>query len=83
MPAGQLKRPTTSTETISVLDLFRGPVIRRRMIVLLAVWFANCMLYYALTMSAGEMGGNRYINISLAGIVEIPAFMAGYFYLDK
>ena len=85
LPAGQLKKPTTTTlgEPVSVLDLFRGRVIRRRTVVLFIVWFSNCMLYYALTMSAGELGGNRYINISLAGLVEIPSFLAGYYFLDK
>ena len=85
LPAGPLKKPTvtTSGEPVSVLDLFRGRVIRKRTIVLFVAWFSNCMLYYALTMSAGELGNSRYINISLAGLVEIPSYLAGYYYLDK
>ena len=85
LPAGSLKKPTVSTsgEPVSVLDLFRGRVIRKRTMVLFIAWFSNCMLYYALTMSAGELGDSRYINISLAGLVEIPSYFAGYYYLDK
>ncbi|XP_064403541.1 organic cation transporter protein-like isoform X2 [Halichondria panicea] len=85
MPAGELKKPTdpTSAEPVSVLDLFRGKVIRRRTVILFVTWFANCLVYYALTMSAGELGGNRYVNIALAGLVEIPSYIAGYFLLDS
>ena len=45
--------------------------------------FFNNMLYYALSMSAGDLGGNRYINCSLSGIVEIPALVIGYVLLDR
>ncbi len=85
MPARQLKKPSVSTtvEPVSVLDLFRGNVIFRRTVTLFIVWFSNSMLYYALTMSAGELGGNRYINIGLAGLVEIPSYIAGYLFLDR
>ena len=41
------------------------------------------MLYYALSMSAGDLGGNRYVNLSLSGIVEIPAIVIGYVLLDR
>lgn len=85
MPVGQLKKPSVpaSTEPVSVLDLFRGRVIRQRTVILFLVWFSNCMLYYGLTMSAGELGGNRYVNIGLAGLVEVPSHLAGYFFLDR
>ena len=45
--------------------------------------FSNNMLYYALSMSAGDLGGNRYVNLSLSGIVEIPAIVIGYVLLDR
>ncbi len=85
MPAGRLKKPTTSstTEPVSVLDLFKGKIIFQRTLILFLAWFSNSMVYYALTMSAGELGGNRYINIALAGLVEIPSFVAGFFFLDR
>ncbi len=85
MPAGELKKPTdpTSAEPVSVLDLFRGRIIRQRTVILFVTWFSNCMVYYALTMSAGELGGNRYVNIGLAGLVEIPSHLVGYFFLDR
>ena len=85
VPAGQLKNPnsTTSGEPVSVLDLFRGRVIRKRTMVLFVAWFANCILYYALSMSAGDLGGSRYFSFSLSGLVEVPSIVVGYFLLQR
>ncbi len=83
MPAGQLKKPTSSTEAVSLLDLFRGSVIRKRTVILFIAWFCNCMLYYALSMSAGDLGDNRYLSFSLSGLVEIPSIVIGYFLISR
>ena len=45
--------------------------------------FVNCMVYYALAMSAGNLGGDRYISFSLSGLVEIPSLVLGYLIIDK
>ena len=41
------------------------------------------MVYYALAMSAGSLGGNRYVSFSLSGLVDIPALVVTYFILDR
>ena len=45
--------------------------------------FVVCMVYYTLSMSAGDLGGNKYVSFSLLGIVEIPALIIGYFIVDR
>ena len=45
--------------------------------------FVTCMVYYAMAMSTGSMGGDRYVSFSLSGLVEIPSFVVGYFIVDK
>ena len=45
--------------------------------------FVNCMVYYALAMSTGNLGGDRHISFSLSGLVEIPSFVIGYLIIDK
>ena len=57
------------------LCIYRGIIICFR--------FSNCMLFYALSLSAGDLGGNRYANFSLLGIVEIPSYVLGYFFLER
>ena len=41
------------------------------------------MVYYALAMSAGSLGGNRYVSFSLSGLVDVPAVVVTYFILDR
>jgi len=44
---------------------------------------AISLVYYGLTLSAGELAGDRYINIFLSGVVEIPAYLVFFFMLQK
>ncbi len=84
MPAGQLKRSTaTVAGTVSLLDLFRGSMIRKRTFILFIAWFCNSMLYYVLSLSAGDLGGSRYVSFSLSGLVEIPSIMIVYFLISR
>jgi ABC-type phosphate transport system permease subunit len=41
------------------------------------------MVYYALAMSAGNLGGNRFVSFSLSGLVEVPSLVIGYLIIDK
>jgi len=44
---------------------------------------AISLVYYGLTLSAGELAGDRYINIFLSGVVEIPAYLVFFFMLQR
>jgi len=44
---------------------------------------AISLVYYGLTLGAGELAGNKYINIFLSGLVEMPAYSASFFMLQK
>ena len=45
--------------------------------------FVIVMVYYAMAMNTGSMGGNRYVSFSLSGLVDVPSFIIAYFILDK
>lgn len=45
--------------------------------------FTNCLAYYALSMSAGNLGGNMYVSFALSGLVEIPSITASYILLSR
>jgi len=48
----------------------------------------NCRLvvaavYYGLTLRAGTLGSNRYISVSMSGLVEIPADFVTLWSMDR
>jgi len=47
------------------------------------VRMAISLVYYGLSLSAGELAGNRYVNIFLSGLVEMPAYVVFFFMLQK
>ena len=45
--------------------------------------FTNCLVYYGLSMSAGSLGGGRYISVALSGLVELPGLYISYLLLER
>jgi len=41
------------------------------------------MIYYALALNIGTLHGNIYINMFIAGAVEIPAYVVGTYLMDR
>ncbi|XP_042316019.1 solute carrier family 22 member 15-like [Sceloporus undulatus] len=66
-----------------VLNLVRHPVLRWRTVILMYIWYVCSLVYYGLTLNAGELGGNLYLNVALSGLVEVPAFPLCMFFIEK
>ncbi|XP_022106852.1 solute carrier family 22 member 15-like isoform X2 [Acanthaster planci] len=77
------REETKGKSSVGVLDLFRTPMLRRRMIILMITWFSCCLAYYGLTFGASSLGGNMYVNFALSGIVEIPATLLSTYALNR
>ena len=45
--------------------------------------FVNSLVYYGLSLSTSALAGDRYLNFFLSGLVEIPAYTASIFILQK
>ena len=62
----------------TVLDLFRYPNMRTKTLILYYNWFVNSFAYYGLSLNMGKLtgGANIYINFTISGILEIPAYSA-------
>ncbi|XP_034096314.1 solute carrier family 22 member 15 [Gymnodraco acuticeps] len=66
-----------------VLQLWIHPVLRLRTIVLMYVWYACSLVYYGLTLGASESSGNRYVNVAMYGLVELPAYPLCIYFINK
>ncbi|XP_072034705.1 solute carrier family 22 member 15-like [Amphiura filiformis] len=80
----KLKPPNGSSVNAEVksygaMDAFRTPEMNRRMKILLWGWGTCGLLYYGLTVSSSNLGGNMYVNVAMSGLVEIPsAFISSF-----
>ncbi|XP_025192491.1 organic cation transporter protein [Melanaphis sacchari] len=71
------KKPLVQTDAqpnTSFFDLFKHPVILKRSIIIMLLWFVNSTAYYGLSWSTSNLGGNQYLVFNLAGLVEFPAY---------
>ncbi|XP_055503160.1 solute carrier family 22 member 15 isoform X1 [Leucoraja erinacea] len=66
-----------------VMELVRHPILRWRSIILMYVWYVCSLVYYGLILNAGELKGNRYLNIAMNGLVELPAFPLCLYFINK
>jgi len=41
------------------------------------------LVYYGLSLSAGQLAGNLYVNNFISGFVEIPAYTSSFFAAEK
>uniref|UniRef100_A0A1B0CZU9 Major facilitator superfamily (MFS) profile domain-containing protein n=1 Tax=Phlebotomus papatasi TaxID=29031 RepID=A0A1B0CZU9_PHLPP len=61
--------PSDTDTTVSILDLFRGKLLRTTLL-MTVIWFSLVLLYFGITLHMNNLGGNIYINTILAGAVE-------------
>lgn len=81
----KLRRASSSPNSSSpgVFQLVTHPVLRWRTVVLMYVWYACSLVYYGLTLSAGEDKGNRYLSVAMYGLVELPAYPLCMYFINK
>jgi OCT family organic cation transporter-like MFS transporter 4/5 len=70
-PAPVAKQFQASTDETSAssgfLDLFRTAHIRRISLLLYVIWFTLYLVYYGLMLNLGNMAGDLYLNVVVAG----------------
>ncbi|KAL4640984.1 solute carrier family 22 member 15 isoform X1 [Arapaima gigas] len=67
----------------SALALVTHSVLRWRTVVLMYVWYACSLVYYGLTMNSSEETGNRYFQVAMFGLVELPAYPLCIYFINK
>ncbi|XP_028295517.1 solute carrier family 22 member 16 [Gouania willdenowi] len=68
---------------LSILDLFGSWRMAGRTCTVWAIWFVGSLGYYVFSLGSVNLGGNQYINLFLAGVVELPSYMIGCFAMDR
>nr|XP_020444604.1 solute carrier family 22 member 16 [Monopterus albus]XP_020444609.1 solute carrier family 22 member 16 [Monopterus albus] len=77
------ERPSQSKKKLSILDLFGSWRMAGRTCTVWAIWFIGSLGYYVFSLGSVNLGGNQYINLFIAGAVELPAYMLGCFAMDR
>lgn len=70
------------TAKAGLTDLFKTPNLRHRTLNVCFCWFANALVYYGLSLSAGKLYGNPFLILFIMGLVELPSYIALVFVLD-
>ncbi|XP_040068686.1 organic cation transporter protein isoform X1 [Ixodes scapularis] len=68
------EQPKNVFGKVTVFDLLKSPVLRKRTLILFCCWFVNSFTYYAMSLNTNDLGGNPYLNFAIAGAVEFPAY---------
>lgn len=63
--------------------LFRTPNLRMKTLNVCLCWFANSLVYYGLSLSAGKLYGNPYLILFIMGLVEFPSYFIIVLVLDR
>ncbi|XP_028252960.1 solute carrier family 22 member 16 [Parambassis ranga] len=80
---GAEQRPPQPEKKLSIMDLFGTWRMAGRTCTVWAIWFIGSLGYYVFSLGSVNLGGNQYINLFLAGAVEIPSYLVGCFAMDK
>ena len=67
----------------SLVDAFKSPVTRTRMVLMAFSWLVCGVGYYGLSLNVVNLSTNLYVSVFLNAIAEIPAYALTPAMLDK
>jgi hypothetical protein len=75
MPPNKLALPPATTgPPATLVDTFRVPELRRRMLILMFCWFVVSLAYYGVSLALEDLPGSLYLNFFLIAVVEFPSY---------
>ena len=76
MPARPLAAPKAGGPQATIVDTFREPELRRRMLVMTTCWAVVSLAYYGVSLGLDALGGSLYVKFFLAALIEFPAYIS-------
>ncbi|XP_044739679.1 organic cation transporter protein [Chrysoperla carnea] len=77
------RKDSSNEKTVGAMDLFKTKNIRYKSLNICLCWFANSLVYYGLSLSAGKLQGNPFVIMFVSGLVEMPSYTAIVLLLDR
>ncbi|XP_027853755.2 solute carrier family 22 member 21-like isoform X2 [Aphis gossypii] len=62
--------------------IFSSKEIFLRLINCSFCWMTITLVYYGLSLTSVEFSGNKYVNFMLVNIVEVPAFLTSWYFME-
>ncbi|XP_044259278.1 organic cation transporter protein-like [Tribolium madens] len=75
--------PLDSTPKSSICEVLKSPVLVLRLINCFFCWITCAFLFYGLTLNSVALAGNGYLDFILTSLVEIPAYFACNYVVEK
>ncbi|CAH1797125.1 unnamed protein product [Owenia fusiformis] len=73
----------SSVKSYTILDILKSKTLIFNTLIMCFLWFVNILVYYGLSLQTGYLAGNLYLNFFLSGLVEVPAYLAVTFSLNR
>ncbi|XP_064212411.1 LOW QUALITY PROTEIN: solute carrier family 22 member 3 [Tribolium castaneum] len=67
----------------SFFDVFKTPILICRLVVCFFCWMTCSFLFFGLTLNSVGLAGNNYLDFILTCLVEIPAYFACIYIVDR
>ncbi|KAK7816750.1 hypothetical protein U0070_009275 [Myodes glareolus] len=67
----------------NALDLFRHSYLRKVTLILIAVWFADSLVYYCFSLQVGDFGLDIYLTQLIFGVVEMLTRLSSIPIMEK
>ncbi|XP_033637975.1 organic cation transporter protein-like isoform X2 [Asterias rubens] len=61
------------------IDIFKSRRVLLNVIIVYFLWFVALLAYLGATLNAANLAGNKYINVLLSGVVELPGYLIIHF----
>ncbi|XP_067675691.1 organic cation transporter protein-like isoform X2 [Haliotis asinina] len=66
-----------------VTEMFTSPVLLVRTLIIFFNWLVVSMVFYGLGLNVGNLGGDIYLNFTIANIVETVSYFMCLYLLDR
>nr|XP_002123929.1 solute carrier family 22 member 4-like isoform X2 [Ciona intestinalis] len=67
----------------STMDLFKQPILRRRVLIVCLLWIVTTLGFYTLGLNSSNLGGNIYLNCVYGALVDITSYVTTALILSK